>query len=205
MDNFPETTTLAVSRKGTFEFNELALQALFPRREPLACLDGDIESNPANYDGGALLRDHTKLKSYPLRIYMGMRVYLTRNVIKGIDYVNGMLAIVEGYNEETRALRVLTNTGHHIELWRWTDRELSNRSYYPVRPGYCSTIIKFQGAELKHVTLHLDTPGIPGAAYTALSRVATSKQYLIGGNVNPHHFTPVRAGLYKEDPESAVP
>ena len=96
---------------------------------------------------------------------------------------------------QTVAVRVLTNTGKRFRIWSWTDKELYNLSYYPLRPGYCSTIIKFQGAELKHVTVYLDVPGVPGAAYTAMSRVATANQYLIGGNVNPHHFTPRQAAF----------
>eukprot|EP00973_Karenia_brevis_P049547 6875151-Karenia_brevis.AAC.1 len=66
-----------------------------------------------------------------------------------------------------------------------------------MRPGYCSTIIKFQGAELEHVTLFLDTPGVPGAAYTAISRVSSSKDYLIGGTVNRLHFTPAHMALQR--------
>eukprot|EP00973_Karenia_brevis_P054066 7510249-Karenia_brevis.AAC.1 len=66
-----------------------------------------------------------------------------------------------------------------------------------MRPGYCSTIIKFQGAELEHVTVFLDTPGVPGAAYTAISRVSSSKDYLIGGTVNKFHFTPAHMALQR--------
>jgi len=187
----PDTTILTVSRLGATEINELALQAKFPRREPLAILPGDIECNPENYDAkGELIKEFSKLKPLQVPIHKGMLVYLTRNVRKDVDFVNGMLAKVEDYDVRSMGLRVLTTTGKRVQIWRWTDKDLGNASYYPLRPGYASTILKFQGAELAHVTAYLDVAGVPGAAYTALSRVATSEQYLIGGNVNPHHFTP---------------
>ena len=37
--------------------------------------------------------------------------------------------------------------------------------------------MKFQGAELRHVTLWLDIAGVPGAAYTGLSRVKSAEDY----------------------------
>ena len=191
-----DTTILCITREKTALINELALQAKFPRREPLAILPGDIESNPENYDERHILKTNTAaLKPIKLRVYQGMLVYFTRNVRKDVDFVNGMLAVVTGYDSASNSLQVVTKTGHPVRVWQWTDREFENKTYFPVRPGYASTIIKFQGAELSHVTVYLDVPGAPGAAYTALSRVATGKQYLIGGNVNPHHFTPNRSGV----------
>ena len=71
-------------------------------------------------------------------------------------------------------------------------RDLGHRTYYPVRPGYASTILKFQGAGLNHVTVYLDAPGVPGAAYTAASRVKTGKDVLFGGALTREHFTPAR-------------
>ena len=51
--------------------------------------------------------------------------------------------------------------------------------------------MKYQGAELEHVTVFLDAEGVPGAAYTALSRVSYGENFLIGGVVRPAHFKPV--------------
>ena len=62
--------------------------------------------------------------------------------------------------------------------------------YYPIRLGYASTIHKVQGNEFEHITIYLDVPYMPAAGYTALSRVATSGQYLIGGTVKRRHFVP---------------
>jgi ATP-dependent exoDNAse (exonuclease V) alpha subunit len=121
-----------------------------------------------------------------------MRVFLTRNVNKAVDFVNGMAATVQGYDADTRSLRVLTKTGRHVAVWPWTDSDLGGITYYPVRPGYASTVPKMQGAELAHVTVYLDAANVPAAAYTAMSRVSRGTDYLIGGWVTPNHFTPAQ-------------
>jgi hypothetical protein len=88
---------------------------------------------------------------------------------------------------------VKTATGYTVSIWPWTDPEDGKKiTYYPVRPGYASTMLKFQGAELQHVTPYMDCPGVPAAGYTALSRVAYEKDYLIGGILTAEHFTPAR-------------
>ena len=190
LNQHPDTTMLACTRRGAATLDDLCLQAKYPRRQPVAVLDGDIESNPENYGDDCKLKAVQNLVARLVPIFIGMRVYLTRNVCKDTDYVNGMLCIVEDFDDRSRALRVITQTGHRLAIFPWTDKELNNMVYYPVRPGYASTIIKFAGAELPHVTLWLDCPNIPGAAYTGMSRVAYGRDLLIGGNVNKYHFTP---------------
>ena len=144
----PHTVLLACTRYGQSILNDLAVQALFPRRVPLATVDGDVESNPLNYDENhKMFKDRAKLKPLPVPIHMGMQLYLTKNVIKETDFVNGMQCTVTGFDEEPRpAVRVTTRTGIPLTIWRWTDRNRGNISYYPLRPGYASTILKFQGA-----------------------------------------------------------
>ena len=97
---------------------------------------------------------------------------------------------VEKYCARSKAIRVRTDTKKRIMVYRWTDPGRKFPPHYPIRQGYCSTIMKFQGATLKHATIYLDCPKIKGAAYTALSRVARRKDYLLGGFLKPHHFTP---------------
>ena len=67
---------------------------------------------------------------------------------------------------------------------------MGNFVYYPMRAGYASTVLKFQGAELKHVTMFLDARGVPGAEYTGMSRVATHNDVLLAGLLTAEHFTP---------------
>ena len=60
---------------------------------------------------------------------------------------------VESYDAKSKGLRVVTHTGYRVVIWPWTDDKLGNMTYYPVRPGYASTVMKFQGAECSHVTI----------------------------------------------------
>jgi ATP-dependent exoDNAse (exonuclease V) alpha subunit len=117
---------------------------------------------------------------------------LTNNVRKEDDFCNGMRCTAEYFDWKSRGLRVKTATGKRLMVFPWNNpHRKGSKAYYPIRPGYASTIMKFQGAGLEHATIWLDAPNIPGAAYTALSRVATRKDYLLGGYLRPGHFTPV--------------
>ena len=118
------------------------------------------------------------------------RDFFARNVDKARDFVNGGKATIEFYDEASKALVVLTESGHRIPVRPWTDQNLDNRTYHPIKPGYASTVLKLAGAELPHCVLWLDVPNVPGAACTGMSRVQYSKDLLIGGNLNADHFTP---------------
>ena len=109
---------------------------------------------------------------------------------KDVDFVNGMRATVEAYHAPTGQVRVLTATGHRVSIFPYTDTDLGNITYYPMRAGYASTVLKFQGSELSHVVVYLDAAGVPGAAYTAMSRVATGDCVLFAGNLTDWHCTP---------------
>jgi ASC-1-like (ASCH) protein len=188
LEKYPKAEFMAVSRRGTGLMNDLAVEALFGCQAPCAILPGDIESFAANYYKGKL-KPFQHLDPQELRVHVGMKVFLTKNVRKDIDFVNGMCCTVEGFDSTSGGLRVITNTGKRVVVWRWTDKDLGFQTYYPVRPGYASTVLKFQGAELEFVILYLDAEA-PGAAYTAMSRVKFGNRCLIGGNVNSRHFLP---------------
>ena len=187
----PGTTLMAISRVGTDTLNQLSVAALFSEETPLhpEPLAGDYEANPENYEKGQK-KPVEQWQPYPLWIYKGMQIYFTRNVNKSIDFVNGVRGTIEAYDVGTKGLRIITETNHRVVVWPWTDKDNGNLTYYPVRPGYASTIVKFQGAELEHLIVWLDKPGIPGAAYTAMSRVREGKNCLIGGDVKALHFMP---------------
>ena len=127
-----------------------------------------------------------------LHLYKGMTVVVTRNVEKPY-FVNGTVCTVEGYDGLNGGVRLVTSEGRRLVSWLKSDPGLGNIAYHALRPGYCSTIIKYQGAELRHVTLWLDVPA-PGAAYTGMSRVKGSEDYAIGGHVRAAHFTPACEG-----------
>ena len=153
-------------------------------------VDADVESNPNNWDG-ATLKPTADLVPHRLPIYAGARVCFTKNARKDIDYVNGMDGAVIGYHAASKAVEVLTSTGHRVMVWPWSDADFDGLTYYPMKAGHADTIMKYQGAELKHVTAFLDAESVPGAAYTALSRVAYGADVLIGGNVRATHSQPV--------------
>ncbi|CAE7203417.1 pif1, partial [Symbiodinium pilosum] len=184
LKSHPDTVVLTCTRQGAHAMNELAMQALFPSGRPLVVLPADVDSNPDNYEDGQLLEDASALQSLQLPIYRGMRLVFTRNVRKDLDYVNGMDGKVLSFDPSTQALEVLTATGFRVMVWPWTDVERGDLTYYPIKAGYADKIMKFQGAELTHVTAFLDRAGIPGAAYT---------DFLIGGLVDAEHFQPVDA------------
>ena len=85
-----------------------------------------------------------------------------------------------------------TATGKSVAVFQYTDPkpEAQNCSFFPIRLGYASTIYKMQGAELPHVTIYLDIPGQPAAAYVAMSRVKTDADYLFAGHYTKKHFVP---------------
>ena len=186
---YPHTTFMAVSRKGTNLLNTLATQALFENCIPIKILAGDIESNPDNYTTHGQMIPYHELKPLQVTCYIGM-IFFARNVDKARDFVNGGKATIEFYDEASKALVVLTESGHRIPVRPWTDQNLDNRTYHPIKPGYASTVLKLAGAELPHCVLWLDVPNVPGAACTGMSRVQYSKDLLIGGNLNADHFTP---------------
>ncbi|CAJ1386814.1 unnamed protein product, partial [Effrenium voratum] len=144
-----DTTLLAITRRGAATFNNLAVQAIFSGRRPVATLDADVESNPENYTATGQLKPAKDLIPTRLAVFEGMAIYTTLNVDKARDFVNGMKAFVESYDRAACALIAVAVTA-----------------------GYGNTVLKVAGAELPHVVLWLDVANIPGAAYTGMSRVA---------------------------------
>jgi len=188
----PDTTFLAIARRNVCLLDGLCIEAKFPRRAPLAVIDADVESNPENYNEDGRLKGLRDMKCTQLPLHEGMQVYFTRNVDKARDFVNGMRGTVVGWDSRVNAVQVQTLTNHVVWVYRWTDAELGNKTYFPIKAGYATTILKVAGAELPHVTLWLDVPHVPGAAYTGMSRVAYGRDLLIGGNLDRDYFTPAR-------------
>ena len=193
LKRFPQTTILTCTRRGTHVLNNLVLRAKFPRTKPLTHIPGDLDSNPENYTPDGSMKPASERRSLWIPIFVGMEISITQNVRKEADFVNGMVATVECFYPASAGLRVLTATGSRFVIFKWKNpREPEIPAHYPIRPGYASTIMKYQGAELSHVTVYLDARHVPGAAYTALSRVQSGRQYRLAGkgNLDPDHFTP---------------
>ena len=122
-----------------------------------------------------------------LPLYIGLRVVLTRNRDKANDFVNGMGATVTHIAK--KVIYVRTDSGRRLCVYPMTDDH--RVTYYPLRLGYATTLHKVQGATLRHITIWLDMPDVPGAAYVALSRVSFDKDWRFIGDLTVHHFKPV--------------
>ena len=162
----------------------MALNALFVEAVPLTWHPTDPESNPDNYWGSKMVT-HEPLDT---PIYLGARMMLTKNLNKEIGYVNGMGCRVVGIDQD--AILVRTDQGKLISVYPWTSEE--HVVHYPLRLGYASTLHKVQGATLDHITVWLDIPNMPAAAYVAISRVRYDSAWRFLGDPGVHHFTPAR-------------
>ncbi|CAE7433851.1 unnamed protein product, partial [Symbiodinium sp. CCMP2592] len=187
------TSMVTCTRKGAQTLNDLAVDVLFRHRHqtPLGELPFDWEMDPGNYTQDGTLCSDAPPKSMPTRVYKDMRVFLTKNLNKRQDFVNGMGCKVLDYHERSGCLTVLTDTGKRLAVSAVRERVGTHDvDYFPLRLGYASTVQKVQGQTLKHITLWLDRPCCRAAGYVALSRVRHDEDYLIAGKIRPHHFTP---------------
>ena len=178
--------------RGAQKLNWFAVQALFAGKALLGELPGDPEHNPDNFGPGRQM-----WSAYPqqLRVYYpGMRLSITKNEDKEHSFVNGMGCVARRLRPS--GLEVWADTGDVILIHPITkDYELSDGSSYrlthfSLRPGYCVNLHKIQGATLEHMTLWLDAPNVPAAAYVALSRVQRDKDWRFIGSLLRQHFRP---------------
>jgi ATP-dependent exoDNAse (exonuclease V) alpha subunit len=189
-----KTTIVTCTRRAAAKVNALAKKVLFEdrKKQVLATIPCDYEANEENYTEKGKLKTRIKLQPAQTTIFKGLRVYLTKNLNKKDDFVNGMSAEVTHYDPDSKLLEVKTRTGKDLSVHLITDdvEGHSRVTYFPVRVGYACTVQKVQGATLPHITIWLDVPACRAAAYVAMSRVQYDNQYLIGGNVCPRHFVP---------------
>ena len=196
-DKHPETTIATNTCQGSAFINETCAQLFFQHRhkKALGKVPLDYEANPENYETvnkRRTLRRRGRIEAADTEVYAGMRVFLTRNISKEDDFVNGMQAEIQAYDPRSKCLEVVTRTGRRLAIHPYTEQLEDNRKVtsYPVRLGYACTVQKVQGMTLPHITLWLDAPGCRAAAYVALSRVQRDEDYLIGGGVSRKHFVP---------------
>ena len=56
-----------------------------------------------------------------MKLFKGMKLFLTGNVNKEADFINGMEATVQDYAKASRCVHVLTKTGRHLAIYPITD------------------------------------------------------------------------------------
>ena len=176
LEETPHTTFLTISRRAAFQINVWAVEALFGNQPPLCYVDVAADGDEENE------------KPMQVPVYRNMRVTLTKNLNKKIGFVNGMGATVIDMCRS--GILVVTDQGKRIMVHKWTNEW--NIAAYPFRLGYANTLHKVQGATLKHITLWLDLPNMPAAAYVALSRVQKDLDWRFIGDPSRHHFSPAR-------------
>ena len=71
-------------------------------------LPGDWETDPNNFDADHNVPKGVKVEPVHVKIFEGMRLFLTQNLNKRNDFVNGMTVTVEGYHDKSGCLQVLT-------------------------------------------------------------------------------------------------
>ena len=114
----PNTTFVAVTRRATAILNNLALEVLFAEAMPLGRVAVDPESNLENYDDRGRLM---AMEPLHLPIFVGARVTLTKNIDKARDFVNGMAATVVGMKRSS--VVVQTKTGQVLTVFPYRDEE----------------------------------------------------------------------------------
>ena len=190
-----DTTVVTCSRRAAAAANALAMEAFFEHRHkvPLGQALFDYESNLENYDEKNQLKTG-RLQGAVSEVYQGMRIFLTKNVDKEHDFVNGMSAMVLDYDPASKCLEVETRTKQHLAVHMMTTQLDDGRkvSAFPVRVGCACTVPKVQGMTLPHITIWLDSIYCRAAAYVAMSRVQRDEDYLIAGLVTPQHFAPAQ-------------
>ena len=179
------------------ELNALALEAFFTHRHkaPIGSVLLDYEANLENYDPATNKLKSGRLAGAQTEVFEGMRIFLTKNMDKENDFVNGMAATVQAYDSSSKCLEVLTRTGQRLAVYMVSHELEDGRrvTCFPVRLGYARTIPKVQGMTLQHVTIWLDSIACRAAAYVAMSRLQRDEEYLIaGGPLTPKHFAPAQ-------------
>ena len=137
--SFPHTTIVTCTRGASALVNSLAAKVLFHDRHknPLGVIPMDYDANEANFEAHGRLQKGA-LEPSCTEIFEGERIFLTRNIDKGNDFVNGMPAVVENYDSTSMCLHVTTVTGKPLAVHLCTeDIEQHGRvTSFPVRLGY---------------------------------------------------------------------
>lgn len=180
----PQTIFITLTRRAAAWVNDAALKLYFGDRQPLDVLPAEPEQNLDNYVGSEMVA----WQPSHLAIHAGLRLCITRNENKRNDFVNGMGC--EVLEMDPYGILVKTDTGKRLLVHPMTDPG-TKVVYFPVRLGYATTLHKVQGATLDHITVWLDMPYWPAAAYVALSRVEYDDNWRFVGDMRPEHFLPM--------------
>ena len=188
----PDTQFVTCTRAGTHLLNSLAVEATFENAELLGMLDCEPESNPDSFWGGT----QYWAEPYQMPLYEGMKITITKNEDKGHSFVNGMGGVV--LERRRSGVLILTNSKERLlahpvtKQYALPEGPPVKVTYFPLRPGYSTTLHKIQGATVPHLTIWLDME-MEAAAYVALSRVQKDSHWRFLGYIRRGHCRPSRS------------
>ena len=128
-------------------------------------------------------------------LYEGMKVTITKNEDKEHSFVNGMGGVV--LERRRSGVLIVTDTKerllvHPVTKYYALPEGPVKAVFFPLRPGYSTTLHKIQRATVPHLTLWLDME-MEAAAYVALSRVQYDKTWRFIGFITRQHCRPSRS------------
>jgi len=156
------------------EVNNEALTAMSGALIPIPSVDTILPLDRANLGTGG------KKSGLPetLRLKIGARVVLTRNLDVAQGLVNGALGTVREFH--TAFIKVAFDHGVVENITRvrqdlpYDDTRKRQRRQFPLGLAFALTVHRVQGTTVEHASVHLDKDFFaPGQAYVALSRVRT--------------------------------
>jgi len=162
-----KTKIATCTRKAAALVHDLAVKVLFKdrKKEPIGEVYFDWDTNMANFDEKGDVIEGEAPQGLKTEIYKDMKIFLTKNLNKKNDFVNGMEATIESYDHESKSLEVLTVSGKRLVVFPYTEHveKCGNVTCMPLRGGYAGTVQRLQGMTLEHVTLWLDRAGCRAA------------------------------------------
>ena len=153
----PDATFLTISRAAANRVNSIVISRMFQEQTPVSKIP--LENDVHDF--------------LPFR---DMRVAVTQNLNKRTGVVNGHLARIQNYQNNTLLLQFPNGKTTFTHPVTTTTEDGRSRVHYALNPAYCMTICKTQGANIKKLIVWFDCPTVPtGMGYVALSRVRKSE------------------------------